>query len=188
MVRLYQACDHPVLVSKLLQEVLYGDEDTEDDDHASESSEQDELRAELRKIYEQGSRYKSSKLRRMLRILKECEGEKTIVFTYFQDMFKPIHRVLNRANIEWTESGTEFAEDRNCNVLLKHIAAGSIPDLDIPPCNNVVFLETWNQPAEEEIISRVHRINRNVRGVFSVYHLVMKDTIEEMNFFEGSSH
>ncbi|KAF9555842.1 P-loop containing nucleoside triphosphate hydrolase protein [Agrocybe pediades] len=199
IIRLRQACDHPVLISRALEGKIVNSDDGEDCGihwaHALSTNGGSSVVSVYRLPEDLPRRlftdqYKSSKLSAMLNVLKQRKkGEKTIVFTYFTSMIASIGDALNSAGIEWTQytgemtskdqqaSLADIAEDENCTVIVISINAGSI-GLNITSCNNVILLEPWWNPyAEEQAISRVHRIGQT-RPV-NVFRLVTEESIEE---------
>lgn len=135
----------------------------------------------------------SPKLNKLLEILPNLEGQKTIVYIKFIKFIDLVKKVLVKNNFKFMEfSGRQQKEDRDevikdfntsdsKNILLM-TGAGKL-GLNLQVANNVIFLDIPPNPADVlQFIGRVNRIGQNKD--LAVYFMFMKNTIEEDKFRE----
>jgi SNF2 family DNA or RNA helicase len=136
----------------------------------------------------------SVKLDSLTELLEEAtaEGNKGLVFTQFIGSgVEPIARGLGKYDVAEYSGRTNtdqkrkaaldrFAKDRSCKVLVCTQAAAGL-GLNLTAANYVFHFDHWWNPARTaQAEDRAHRIGQE-KTVF-VYHLWMKDTVEERIF------
>ncbi|KAF8880922.1 P-loop containing nucleoside triphosphate hydrolase protein [Gymnopilus junonius] len=188
LTRLRQACDHPSLVQRVLQDGAGSDQSEENISLRTMVKSQGSLATMSRKLPRAARNpfsdfFRSSKLKAMLQILHKCKGQKTIIFTHFTSFIPVIAQALHSANIRWAEytGGTshkdqeealmQIAEDEECSVIIISILAGSV-GLNITSCN-----KHYTHGTVDQAIARVHRIGQMLP--ITVYRLVVQESIEK---------
>jgi SNF2 family DNA or RNA helicase len=127
----------------------------------------------------------NSKLDGLLNVLRDCQGEKTIVFTQFLDTLAYLHRSLQAEGINCAVfhgglagSEKELAIERfrrRAQVLISSEAGGEGRNLQF--CRRIVNYDLpWNPMRVEQRIGRVHRLGQK-RDVH-IYNFTTHDTVE----------
>ncbi|KAJ8130818.1 hypothetical protein O1611_g2809 [Lasiodiplodia mahajangana] len=131
----------------------------------------------------------TSKVRALVREIKSCLQEKSVVFSFWTSSLSLVQKALSAAGIRCVRiDGSislarremviqEFREDEEIKVILATISCGGV-GLDLTAASRVHLLEPqWNPAVEEQALSRVHRMGQRRPVVTMRY--VMKDSIEE---------
>ncbi|PVG00917.1 hypothetical protein CPB86DRAFT_753986 [Serendipita vermifera] len=221
LLRLRQACDHPTLTKLSSEEELKSmnpnpKADDETDDltslmksmsvkghcetcHAVLSNSEDTFCRTCAAVNRQTERkasdvrYRSTKIRKILKILRKIEKSpdtgKTIIFSEFVKMLDIIAGVLDEESIRYVRyDGSMNAAQRQISldaikdnsrikVILISTKAGN-SGLNLTCCSNVIMVDPWWNPAiEDQAFDRAHRLGqtRNVE----IYKLMIPDTVEE---------
>lgn len=198
LLRMRQICDHPALCSQVLnpddQESLINSlpsEETIVEDLMGSLSLTDskEETAETGDIDYTGT---SSKVRKILDIIKSDPKRKTIIFSQFTTMLDLLEGILDRNGVAHTRyDGSMKADARNMSldrlkkdpsvpVLLCSLKCGAL-GLNLTCANRVVLVDPWWNPmVTDQAIDRVHRIGQ--KAAVDVYEMVVRDSVEERIF------
>ncbi|KIM23238.1 hypothetical protein M408DRAFT_332443 [Serendipita vermifera MAFF 305830] len=206
LLRLRQACDHPVLTKKANAEDLKemtrspapassratpapGDEEDELADllHSMTVDARCETCHEILRASEttycrrcaianartehtaSDPRYRSTKIRTMLKLLREIEDRpdtgKTIIFSEFVKMLDVVSGILDEERITYVRydgsmkpdqrqaSLDSIKKDRRVKVILISTKAGN-SGLNLTCCSNVIMVDPWWNPAIEALLQR----------------------------------
>lgn len=176
------------------------DSDDEDESQLTPESESEEEEEESTSDEEhsgseegdasQPSIISSTKIRQLLKILKNDSGtHKYIVFSFFTSMLDLIEPFLDRHNLRYVRYDGAMRNDMreasleslrkkdDVRILLCSLRAGSL-GLNLTAASRVVILEPfWNPFVEEQAIDRVHRLNQTTDVI--VHKLTIKGSVEE---------
>jgi SNF2 family DNA or RNA helicase len=141
-----------------------------------------------RAAWQGGSPEKSPKLDRLMEICMEASEnkQKVLVFSFFRDVIKTIHKHLQERTFEAITGDVpnarrqeiidEFTKAQPGSVLLSQITAGGV-GLNIQAANIVILCEPqWKPSTEEQAISRAYRMGQS-RDVI-VYRLLTEESID----------
>uniref|UniRef100_A0A060T8A4 ARAD1D05258p n=1 Tax=Blastobotrys adeninivorans TaxID=409370 RepID=A0A060T8A4_BLAAD len=198
LLRMRQICDHPALCKQALDpddkesliSSLPSEETVVEDLMSSLSlSEGKEAVAETGGIDYTGS---SSKVRKILDIIKKDPKRKTIIFSQFTSMLDLLEDILDRNDVAHTRydgSMKADARDRSLDrlkhdpsvpVLLCSLKCGAL-GLNLTCANRVVLVDPWWNPmVTDQAIDRVHRIGQ--KAPVDVYEMVVRNSVEERIF------
>ncbi|KAJ3071865.1 hypothetical protein HDU98_004671, partial [Podochytrium sp. JEL0797] len=136
----------------------------------------------------------SSKVTKMIEILREIEAEdetvKTIIFSQFTSMLDIIEEALyingmssflrydgSMSSNERSDAIDSFFDQEDIPIMLVSLKAGAV-GLNLTRASRVIMMDVWWNPAvEDQAIDRVHRIGQT-RDV-KVYRLTIQNTIED---------
>lgn len=186
---------------KINRRVIVDSDDEEESQIASESESEEETEEESADEEDeqsgsedgqtsQPSAISSTKIRHLLKILKNDSGvHKYIVFSFFTSMLDLIEPFLRRHNLRYVRYDGAMRNDAreasleslrkndNVRILLCSLRAGSL-GLNLTAASRVVILEPfWNPFVEEQAIDRVHRLNQTQDVI--VHKLTIKGSVEE---------
>ena len=131
---------------------------------------------------------KSSKIERLLEMLKDLRSEnsKAIVFSQFTSFLELIKKACEEEKITYSylDGSTSNREEAvakfhqlDCTVFLCSLKAGGV-GLNLTAADYVFIMDPWwNPAAEAQAIDRAHRIGQK-KTVFA-YRFIMKNSIEE---------
>ncbi|KAI9726693.1 MAG: hypothetical protein M1834_008958 [Cirrosporium novae-zelandiae] len=175
--------------------ISLADSDEEQEEQDVEEDEEEESEPETESDFEEemqeaGSISLSSKVRKLMEILrKETSEHKFIVYSEFTSMLNIIEPFLRKEHLVFTRydgsmrndlreaSLDRLRNDKKTRILLCSLKCGSL-GLNLTAASRVVILEPfWNPFIEEQAIDRVHRINQTVDVV--VYKITVANTVEE---------
>ncbi len=142
------------------------------------------------KLYEPNATLRSSKMERLLELVRTlmAEGQRALVFSQFTSHLELVRQVLGSERVTYRYlDGATPAADRAEEVrafqqgsdplFLISLKAGGV-GLNLTAAENVIHLDPWWNPAvEDQASDRAHRIGQT-RPV-TVYRLVSLGTIEE---------
>ncbi|RCH96451.1 hypothetical protein CU097_000405, partial [Rhizopus azygosporus] len=203
LLRLRQACDHPNLILKSMNDKDMMDILNEQDIANSSSCELCGNSMESScsyyclpcqsQINDIGIFKSSTKIDKMLDILNKTRetnpNEKTIIFSQFTSMLDLLNEPLTRHGFKYCRyDGSMSSQERErsllalkydpkCTVMLISLKCGSL-GLNLTAANRVILMDIWWNPAlEEQAIDRVHRIGQ--RLPVYVTRLMIDNTVEE---------
>ncbi|KAJ3820759.1 SNF2 family N-terminal domain-containing protein [Lentinula raphanica] len=207
LLRLRQACNHPVLASKSDLDSVNEFEDLDSVDMFLDTTLQnlqiseEQLKfdtdfdiVEGKRQYLDSAHLDSAKIRMVHKLLQQIEedsqgAEKTIVFSQFTTMLDLLQASLCQSGMECVRyDGSMRLKEREAalhairyhetvKVILISLKAGST-GLNLVACNNVILVDLWWNPAlEDQAFDRVHRFGQK-RDV-NIYKLKIDNTVED---------
>lgn len=130
----------------------------------------------------------SSKVLKLLEILKSDLNRKTIIFSQFTEMLQILGQTLGKHGIKFVsyngkmnikqkdESLNKLRNDQDCTLLLCSLKAGAL-GLNLTVASQVVIFDPWwNPQIEEQAIDRVYRIGQ-INKV-DIFKFSIKDSVE----------
>ncbi|ANB12247.1 DNA repair protein RAD16 [Sugiyamaella lignohabitans] len=131
----------------------------------------------------------STKIKKIIEIVKSEPERKTIIFSQFTSMLDLIEKPMRKERIKFVRydgSMTKFyreaalssiKEDPSVKVLLCSLKCGAY-GLNLTCANRVILTDPWWNPmVEEQAIDRVHRLGQT--HDVDVYELIIRNTVED---------
>lgn len=135
------------------------------------------------------SGFRSTKMRKVLQIIRSREDEKFLVFSTFSSALVLLEKLLTKKGISSkTIDGSvtgiqritilkEFTKDDDIRALLMTFKTGS-EGLNLTCATNVIILDPWWCPVEEkQAIARAWRMYQT--SEVNVYRIIAKETVDE---------
>ncbi len=135
----------------------------------------------------------SSKVTKILNIIKSKSNEQFIIFTQFEKMIANLHNIFSLEGIQsiifndWSDI-EKFKNDSSATQVLILSSLNNASGIDLSFVKNMIISEPligtneFLRDIEKQIIGRIYRIKQT--NPINVYRIILKNTIEEDIYFK----